>query len=92
MLRRDKPQGFSEHAVCLVLDEVIRILLACHPNNSLHLMDHQAQSLEYLKIHLSFFNNNSNFEQSDLVRQFIAQNNMYLSLFEQANHDHAFLK
>lgn len=23
MLRRDKPQGFSEHAVCLILDEVI---------------------------------------------------------------------
>lgn len=83
LLRREMTQGLSQNALCLIFDEVIRIVLACQPNNSLQLLEYQSQPLQNLKLHFSFFNN-SNFESGDVVRQFIVQNNMNLAQFEQA--------
>jgi len=74
LLRRE----LSQQGLCQIFDEIIRIVLSCQPNNALWLFEFQSQPLEHLKLHFTFFNN-SNFESSDVVRQFILQNNVNLA-------------
>lgn len=83
LLRSDGSQrdSLSDGALNLIFDELLRIVLSCQPNNSLHLLDYHSQPMQNLKLHFSFFTN-SNFDSGDVVRQFIVQNNMNLAQAE----------